>query len=386
MAESVREIGRGRGALARLAGMAAVVAIAVALLGVLEIGVRVRDRLKFGRWMATPAEESYAQAKRLGEIVMPHPYLIGTLRPKSATSGRGSSVQVNSLGYRGAEFATPKPSGVVRVLAIGGSTTFDVCVSSDEATWTRRLEEALTRRYPGQRIEVVNGGHPGYTTVEMLLKLQLADLRLVAPDIVLAYVGLNDLQPSAAPDFRADYSAGHAEIQRRFLGFESRPPGLLERSHLLHKIHRKLGRSALDVPQTPRRAGPLPEAEAVYRARLGEIAGAVRRAGAEPVFLTQRLRFGADAPLSAADSVAAFRWLPYLTRDGIIRGMERYNDITRAAGESLGVPVVDVARDLPPAENEFADYCHWSDLGAERMGAFVAGALPESLFVPRGHI
>ena len=369
------------GAIARrLASALGVLAISLALFGLLEAAARVRDRLKFGRWMETPAVERYADARRLHQIVMPHPELIGVLRPGGAASGRGRSASVNSLGYRGEEFESPKPPGVVRVLAIGGSTTFDVCVTSDAATWTSRLEEALARRFPGRRIEVVNGGHPGYTTLEMLEKLERIDIDSVEPDVVIAFVGLNDLQPSAAPGFQPDYSVGHAEIQRRFLGFESRPPGLLERSLVLYKLRRKLGRAGDEVPMTPRRDAPLPEAEAVYRERLVEMASATAAHGARIAFLTQRLRFGPDAPIAPVDSISAFRWLPYLTVDGMIRGMARYNEITRSVGDSLGVPVADVEKGLDVQDSDFADYCHWTDEGAKKMGEFVARALPESLF------
>jgi len=368
----------------QVATAAGVFAIALALLGALETATRVRDRLKFGRWMVTPAVERYAEARRLLEIVMPHPYLIGILRPGGSTSGRTGTATVNAHGYRGAEFESPKPPGIVRVLAIGGSTTFDVCVSSDEATWTHQLETALARRFPATRVEVVNGGHPGYTTVEMLLKLQLLDLDVVQPDVVVAFAGLNDLQPSAAPGFRADYSVGHAEIQRRFLGLESRPPGLLERSLLLAKIHRRLGDSPPEMPNTPRSDRTLPEAEAVYRRNLAGIASAARDRGADVVFLTQQLRFDADRPITTADSISAFRWLPYLTLDGMIAGMARYNSITREVADSIGAPLVDVAASFATVDGDFADYCHWTDEGAAKMASFVAAALPESLFESRG--
>ncbi|MFN0152331.1 MAG: SGNH/GDSL hydrolase family protein [bacterium] len=363
----------------RVATAAAMFAIALALFGVLEAAVRVRDRIRFGRWMVTPAVERYVEARRLLEIVMPHPYLIGVLRPGGATAARGRGAGVNSHGYRGAEFASPKPPGVVRVLAIGGSTTFDVCVTNDDAMWPRQLEKFLAQRFPGTTIEVVNGGHPGYTTIEMLLKLQIIDLDIVQPDVVVVFAGLNDLQPSAAPGFRADYTVGHAEIQRRFLGFESRPPALLARSLLLAKIHAKLGDTPPEMPDTPRSDRTLPEAEAVYRERLGEIARVARARGADVVFVTQQIRFGPDRPITLADSISAHRWLPYLTVDGMIAGMARYNAITREVADSLEAPLVDVAANLATADTDFADYCHWTDEGAAKMARFVAAALPESL-------
>jgi lysophospholipase L1-like esterase len=366
----------------RAAELAGMLALSLVLLLALEGIVRVSARLRDGVWPRTPQETRYAAALQMRRIVMEDPALIGVPRPGGSASVWGKSASINSHGYRGAEFARPKPAGIFRVLAIGGSTVFDVSVTSDAATWTHRLEEGLRARFPDRAIEVVNGGVPGYTTAEMARKLETADLDAVEPNLVVAYVGLNDLQPSAAPVFHADYSVGHAELQRRFLGFESRPPSLLARSALLHKVRRRLGleREGAGGPETPRREAPLPEAERVYRGRLEEIATLARSRGARVVFVTHALRLGADGALSAEDAEAALRWLPFLTPAGIVRGMARYNDITREAAAAVGAPVLDVARDLRLEASDFADYCHWTDAGAAKMGAFVATSLPDSLF------
>lgn len=365
----------------RAAEWAGVVAISLAALLALEGLTRVYVRVRRGYWPRTPAEVRHEQAERFRRIVAPHPFLIAVPRPGGSASLGGKSVTVNSLGYRGPEFARPKPAGTFRVLASGGSTTFDVSVSSDAATWPARLEEALRRRFPGSRIEVVNGGVPGYTSLEMLLKLEMIDFPAVDPDIVLAFVGLNDLQPSAAPGFRPDYTVGHAEIQRRFLGFATPTPGLVSRSVLLHKLALRLfGDREERLSDTPRRAAPLLEAEEVYRERLRAIARLGRERGTPVVFLTQALRFGVGRPASPADSAVALRWLPYLTVDGVVAGMERYNEITREVARDTGVPLVDVARGLALEDADFADYCHWSDVGAAKMAAFVAEGLPDSLF------
>jgi hypothetical protein len=52
--------------------------------------------------------------------MIPHPYLLYTLRPGYEEFGYP---QINSLGYRGHEFAFEKPRGTYRILCLGGSTT-----------------------------------------------------------------------------------------------------------------------------------------------------------------------------------------------------------------------------------------------------------------------
>jgi lysophospholipase L1-like esterase len=366
--------------LRRAGGAAAPILVAVGLFLVLEGAVRVLGRMKEGAWPVTPETERYEAAGRLQDLVMEHPYLIGVPRPHGAATLQGKSATVNSHGYRGPEFQRPKPDGTVRVLAIGGSTTFDVCVTNDDETWTRHLERALRARFDGRSIEVVNGGAPGYTSLEMLVKLEIMDLEVVEPDVIVAFVGLNDLQPSAAPEFRADYSRGHAEIQRRFLGFETRRPGIVGSSVLLFKIRRRLGLLREEIPRTPRRDAPLPEAEATYRGRLEGLARIARDRAIPLVFVTQRIRFGGGRPMTHQDSLSAFRWLPYLTEPGIVGGLERYNAITREVAAAWGADLADVARDMAVGDADFADYCHWTDAGALKMGRFLAERLPAGPF------
>ena len=83
---------RGSAVWRQLASALGVLAVSLALLGLLEAAARVRDRLKFGRWMETPAVERYVEARRLQQIVMPHPELIGEM-----IEGLGADVMQGNL-------------------------------------------------------------------------------------------------------------------------------------------------------------------------------------------------------------------------------------------------------------------------------------------------
>jgi hypothetical protein len=69
------------------------------------------------------------------------------------------NVRLNALGFREPRLPSPKPPGVLRVVALGDSFTQGYGVEEDEA-WPRRLETALDARHPG-RYQVVNLGVPG---------------------------------------------------------------------------------------------------------------------------------------------------------------------------------------------------------------------------------
>jgi len=70
-------------------------------------------------------------------------------------------VRLNALGFREPHLPSPKPPGVLRVVALGDSFTQGYGVEEHQA-WPRRLETVLDARHPG-RYEVVNLGVPGET-------------------------------------------------------------------------------------------------------------------------------------------------------------------------------------------------------------------------------
>lgn len=99
-------------------------------------------------------------------------------------------LQTNSLGFRGPQLEREKPAGVLRVVALGGSSTMGHGVSYAQ-TFTARLARALGRRLPGRTVEVINAGVQGYTSVHGFLQYY-RDLRPLSPDLLIVAFDLND--------------------------------------------------------------------------------------------------------------------------------------------------------------------------------------------------
>ena len=57
------------------------------------------------------------------------------------------------------------------------------------------------------------------------------------------------------------------------------------------------------------------------------------------------------------------------------RLLERYNDVTRQVGRERGVLTVDLARALPKDSTFFYDFFHFTNEGADRVGAILHDAL-----------
>jgi lysophospholipase L1-like esterase len=100
-------------------------------------------------------------------------------------------IRIDSFGLRGRNVPLTAPVGTIRILADGGSTTFDTAVSSDDSTWPAHLERILSQQ--GDRaVQVLNAGVPGYLTLDNLIRLQ-SELYRLKPDVVVLMQGHNDL-------------------------------------------------------------------------------------------------------------------------------------------------------------------------------------------------
>jgi len=146
----------------------------------------------------------------------------------------------NSLGIRADRDYGPKPAGVVRILALGDSFTVNTAVEARD-TWPGVLERLLAKSPSESTFEVVNGGHAGYGTSNMLWWYEKYALGL-NPDMVLMAMTPNDItdngnkQPgtlTAVDGYLASVGSTTLDRQR----FEHRQrwyslPGRLERSRL----------------------------------------------------------------------------------------------------------------------------------------------------------
>ncbi|PIP86563.1 hypothetical protein COV42_03065 [Candidatus Campbellbacteria bacterium CG11_big_fil_rev_8_21_14_0_20_44_21] len=118
-----------------------------------------------------------------------HPYLSFYPTP-NYTNEKGE--RHNSLGYRGEEIIQPKPDGVYRVVAIGGSTTYTAAVSSYKDAYPYLLEKEL-KKHGLENVEVINAGVPFYDSWPILVNFQFRVLDL-DPDLIIYYEGDNEIK------------------------------------------------------------------------------------------------------------------------------------------------------------------------------------------------
>ncbi len=126
----------------------------------------------------------------------PHPYFNYVLNPDYAYSDGGKPY--NSHGFRKPEWPSIKKNGTIRIIALGGSTTFGMFATRGDDVWPAMVEKRLRRRFAFP-VEVFNLGVPGYTANETLGVLCMLVPEL-EPDIVLIHCGANDAFAQVYPD------------------------------------------------------------------------------------------------------------------------------------------------------------------------------------------
>jgi len=96
----------------------------------------------------------------------------------------------NAFGFRGKQITLEKPENCLRIICLGGSTTFSA--SDDENTWSAKLEKLLQGYFLDKKIEVLNFGISGASSPFSLVMLALKGIHF-KPDLVIVYDGFNDI-------------------------------------------------------------------------------------------------------------------------------------------------------------------------------------------------
>jgi hypothetical protein len=130
-----------------------------------------------------------AQDFSLRGLVRPSPYpdVVYELKPGLRGRFRGQVVEVNSLGFRGAEIAAEKPAGAFRIAGLGDSVMFGWGVGQDEY-YLKVLEDRLHTRHPGRRFETINSAIPGYNTAMEVAVFEHRVLPLQPDAVVIQFI------------------------------------------------------------------------------------------------------------------------------------------------------------------------------------------------------
>jgi lysophospholipase L1-like esterase len=337
-------------------------ATVVALLGLLELAARAAEGLLAAR--DRPDDRA--------AVVDPFRPLRYDLAPGSELPTNGAVARINADGLRGA--SPDRPRRRARVLCLGDSCTFGYAPDVDDAS---TYPAALGHRLDPARFEVLNGGRPGFGSLDCLGFFVYRAVEF-EPDYVVVLAGWND------------YAHSHGVVDRPARGRPLRALDGLALVRLGRRAAARLlgpGRPAFDPARERDRLGrlafrddPFSQADFARTGRvIADLVRLCRAHGAAPILVTypnfarpgwagvdslsdEELRIMASALADLPPSPRA--WRAYI---------ERTNDLIRDVAASQGVPLVDGDSLRDP--RLFSDLIHMNAEGSARLADLVAPAV-----------
>jgi lysophospholipase L1-like esterase len=236
---------------------------------------------------------------------------------------RGQFSPFNPQGFRGAPIDATKPTGTLRIFALGDSNTFGWDVD-EGANWPSQLQRLFATSQPNT--EIINAGVWGYTSYQGMRRFH--ELLAYQPDLVLVSFGANDAHQVTVAD--ADYVKRHDRIE-----YLTRATRRLRVAQLFVQ--------GWDSAMRPSVAGPLRPRVSLdeYRSNLREMIEAGRARHLTVVLLTRPFVGSSDDPASWKTHAPA------------------YNAATREIGRDEGVPVIDVYDAFRNRPDLFDDESHF---------------------------
>jgi lysophospholipase L1-like esterase len=324
-------------------------------------------------------------------------------------SGRGR-FWTNRLGLRSDE---PFADAARVVYVLGGSTAADLYLDQDEA-WVHLVQEGLNRRSDQPRTWIGNLARPSLATVHHLLHLERLLPELPRADLLVALVGVNDLQLALKSSY-LDVASPETHLAWAFArrpptGEERASPATVRAARFVWQTWRQ---TRLGLVQTRtaegyarlrecRRTAPpgnlvdgLPDlrpALAEYRRNLEALVAGARSYGAPLLLLTQPTLWAADmgprerARLLAGGLGPIHTWCThqrYYAPQALAEGMRAFNDVLRDVCRQPGLLCRDLAASVPPRAEYFYDDMHLSEAGARLVAELVTGWIV-GLPAPRG--
>lgn len=336
--------------------------LALILFVLMEFLLQLRAQLKFGNSILTAA---FADNSAQGSLFVQHEgYQL--LAPNSEFAGSSINVQSNQLGLRSGTVAA-KTDGVIRVIALGASSTYGAYAATNDVTFPAILQR-LSTDIP---LEVVNAGIPGndITSQYRLYTEQLSD---VGADALILYSGLsNDI----------------GRLCQRSSGKKSYALPQLQAPKWLLSVDLLL-KNSTGLRYIPYKYSVMPDLRPYlqhYAASLRQIVDLAQQRQVKTILFAENLRsFRKEQPLQLQQQLAAsaLYYTPCLSVEQFSEVFEQYNQVLKqVAAEFSNVHYVSLSDQVPGGREYFTDSVHFSARGEQAIAAALVQVLTDKLQV-----
>lgn len=321
--------------------------------------------------------------------IKPHPYMLWENAPDLG-SGAGIK-QTDKQGYRNERDIGTLEPGTLRILALGGSSTYGFTTLAGPAeAWPAQLEKKLNERLTGtqyQKVEVINAGLNYATSAELLSHYLFRD-RYLGSKIVILHVGENDVVPMLFDDYDPEYKHFRPGWSTNVISLRQTERWLIRHSNIIKLAYAYRLRNSITLPHIETEAGfDKPEEYYLENVKRNQPIGFERNLellirnimadGGQPVLFFPVLP--SNEQYSAFSSEVAQRAAPRkVVRNAMMIGVEKDVMVMKTLSAKYGIPVIQISSDRMPTEY-FFDHNHLTKEGEAIEGQIVADSISQLL-------
>jgi hypothetical protein len=332
-----------------------------------ELGARVDDWLRWGIPLGSVPDQVYSLRMH------------DTFGVRGRPAGRYHTWQLDTFGFRGPEITRQPVAGCTRIIVLGSSEAFGY-FETPGMEFPAQLRERLAGK-PCR--EVVNAAIAG-ATVHSMITLWTHWVSNFGGRFVIVYANpafyLSTTMPGSTPRSKGDPSPAVVDHAPPWW-----TPRLVDRAHRAFHYPAAIQRQRVKRLLVDELAGHdsawvfhgVPaDRLAQYAHDLDSLTVSIRESGATPVLVTHAVPF--HTPPLAGDSDLLREWRTYAPR-ATPATLLAFNDssaaVTRRLAAARGTLLVDAASALDGHAAYFADFTHFTDLGAGALADLLAAAL-----------
>lgn len=301
-------------------------------------------------------------------LVQPVPFIVYLPNP----------AELNEWGYRGDSFAIPKPDGVFRIAALGGSTTYGTGTVRDES-YPANLQKILREDYGLPHVEVINAGVPSWNSWHSLTNLAFRVLE-TQPDMIIYFEAINDTLARGAPP----------ECYQGVNAYRGLPPNAEEYRREALNFSPSAFYRLVGITEGWLR-DPLGQASGIELQFVRPLCNfenftpTLETLDANPpIYYERNLRSMIGIAQAHDIDVMLATWTYYQLKDWEAAGVAQHNEIVKKLGAELGLPVYDLAADYPenPALWVEGDWQHMNEAGSRIQAELFAQFMIEQGLIP----
>jgi len=281
-------------------------------------------------------------------------------------------IKINTFGFRGPELANPKPSGTIRIVFLGGSTTFCTEVKSNDHTWPDLVTKKLREANHGINFDYINAAVPGYTTEHSLVTLRHR-VAQYHPDIIVIYHSTNDLA-SITRKF-AKLQGVYQDTSPNWLSRNSRLWMYLNTNASIYFAKRD------ELENRNRLKFDSHEAGEVFRGRLIRLVAESEKVSSFVVLVTFAHRVGPYHESVVGGSFSpdvALQNMPYMRIADLEAAYREFNNVIEEVARKRNVVLISNEATIFPSDKNFTDSFHFSDNGSRLMANRVTSGIVHS--------